>query len=88
VALVRLNEGRWAEAAESARLAIACAREHKDELCVMHCLFQLQVATIMALEVQVKKLATAIVATAILESAALVTKDPRILDYPAVDSIW
>jgi eukaryotic-like serine/threonine-protein kinase len=42
--LVRLNEGRWREAAESAERAIACARARKDELDVMHCLFQLQVA--------------------------------------------
>jgi PIN domain nuclease of toxin-antitoxin system len=29
-----------------------------------------------------------IVATAILESASLVTKDSRIRDYPAVTSVW
>ncbi len=45
VALVRINEGRYAEAAESAGRAIAYARARKDDLCAMICLFQLQVAT-------------------------------------------
>ena len=44
VALVRLNEGRWAEAGEAAALSVAHARAQKDDLAALPCLFQLQSA--------------------------------------------
>lgn len=40
--LVRLSEGRWAEAIESARQAVDGALAQKDELTAMYCLVQLQ----------------------------------------------
>ncbi len=43
-ALIRLNEGRFGEAAEAASEGIAKARAQRDDVSLMHCLFQLQVA--------------------------------------------
>jgi hypothetical protein len=46
VALVKLNEGRWAEAVETASLAVAHARAQKDDLAALPCLFHLQSAAL------------------------------------------
>jgi hypothetical protein len=45
-AAVRINQGCWSEAVESAEQAVARARAHKDDLSVMHCLVQRDIAAI------------------------------------------
>jgi tetratricopeptide (TPR) repeat protein len=44
-AAIHNNWGSWAEAAESAARAVACARASRDDVSLLHCLIQLGLAT-------------------------------------------
>jgi tetratricopeptide (TPR) repeat protein len=45
-AIVWINQGSWARAGASATRAVACARASRDDLSLMHCLLQLQLAKV------------------------------------------